>query len=138
MLQIFVQSEALQVELDLIQFVEGVAKVDQQQGAFVAEQREERGLAIGSAFHGGQHLRGFACDLATVLLRKSAPCTAPDAHHLVKRGEAFERERDGGELSSSNWDGRGMRWIHRVVIFPASYFNLIERLDHLDVQRLNH
>jgi len=90
--------------------------VDEQQVALVADQREERGLAILVGLHPGQQGRGFGGDFATLYFGQGAPGGPAETHHLMKGRVAFERQRHGGELGGVSRHGCGVRRMHWGIV----------------------
>src|SRR5580698_8289390 len=105
------QPKPRQIQFSWIELVEALAEVEEHQVAFVSQQRKERRLAIGFALHLGKKFRGFGGDLAAGVFRERAPCRPAKAHHLVKGGVAFDRQRYSWELPGGHRQSFGMGWV---------------------------
>jgi hypothetical protein len=96
------ERQVLDFALGVGELVEAAAEVKQDQVALVAERGVERGLARLAPHHGIEHPRRVRSHALARRRIERAPCRAPYAEHLMKHGEALERQRRrriaGGEL----------------------------------------
>ena len=99
--KVIVQFGLGEAELDLVEGFEGVAEVNEDEVALVAELGEESradgGVGAG-AFEGLKRRDGLGGDAVAVGGRGGAPCLPVEAEELVEQAVAFKGKRDWGKV----------------------------------------
>jgi len=105
-LQVIRQRRARDFDLRPIELFEIAAEVQQQQVAFVAEQRVDGALAaLVRPLHRAQQLNRFPEDIGAAFGRDGAPSGPAEAHHLVQRACALHGKRHGRSGDCGNGIG---------------------------------
>ena len=112
-----------EIEFDLVEGFEGVAEVDEDQVALVAELGEEGGAGWGRRRPCVRGLCSASTAWAAMRSRSACGSGAPgfpvEAEELVEEAGAFKRERDGREIGQrKHLDAEhlhGNKWVREVA-----------------------